>query len=55
MLIDRRAGSGGWMDGWMDGWMGIKPGLRNCLAQSKNGYLSKSFAKIHLGDLSHFK
>jgi hypothetical protein len=26
----------GWMDGMMDGWMGVKPGLRDCLAQSKN-------------------
>ena len=24
------------MYGWMDGWMGVKAGLRDCLAQSKN-------------------
>ena len=36
ILVDFRAGFGGWADGWIDGWVGVKLVLRDCLVQSKN-------------------
>jgi hypothetical protein len=43
------------MDGWVDGWMEVKPGLRDCLAKSKNKIKKKERKKcsiILLGTIS---
>jgi hypothetical protein len=37
----------GLVGGWIDGWMGVKPGLRNYLAQSKNTTVYFSFINVN--------
>jgi hypothetical protein len=40
-------GVDGWMDGWMDGWKVVKPGLMDCLVQSKTLCLAGLEMKTH--------
>jgi hypothetical protein len=55
ILVDHRARFGGWadvwmeIDGWMDEWIGVKPGLWDCSAQSKNA-MPNAYVSLSLNE-----